>query len=88
MRWIRAILTLSRARIDAAQSLLASTEDEIAPIAFGSGFRSPSRCYLAFEQRFDMSPGAFRRLRQGNARPSKFRLSFPRKRESSAAWPG
>ena len=59
---------LTRARLDTAQSLLASTEDEIASIAFASGFGSLSRFYLAFEQRFDMSPGAFRRLRQGNAR--------------------
>ena len=51
---------LGRHRLDAAQTLLATSEDDIAAIAFSAGFGSLSRFYDAFRMRFGTSPGAFR----------------------------
>ena len=62
---------LTRNRLDTAQSLLATTDDDIAQIAFVSGFASLSRFYQAFEERFSMSPGRFRRLRNGQTEPTR-----------------
>ena len=52
---------LNRNRLDAAQTLLACTDDDIASVAFAAGFGSLSRFYDAFRTRFATSPGAFRR---------------------------
>lgn len=52
---------IARNRLDTAQSLLVSTSDDIADIAFAVGFGSLSRFYEAFKARFDMSPARFRR---------------------------
>ncbi|MFD1625134.1 helix-turn-helix domain-containing protein [Azospirillum griseum] len=53
--------SIVRHRLDTAQSLLISTDLSVAEIAFESGFRSISRFYEAFHQRFASQPNAFRR---------------------------
>jgi AraC family transcriptional regulator, melibiose operon regulatory protein len=52
---------LTRHRLDTAQTLLLSSDQDIANIAFASGFGSLSRFYEAFGRRFGMSPGRYRR---------------------------
>lgn len=52
---------LTRNRLDAAQTLLACSDGDIASVAFSAGFGSMSRFYDAFKTRFGTSPGAFRR---------------------------
>jgi AraC family transcriptional regulator, melibiose operon regulatory protein len=52
---------LTRHRLDAAQSLLLSTDLSIAAIAFDCGFGSLSSFYEAFEKRFSVSPASFRK---------------------------
>ncbi len=50
-----------RHRLDTAQALLVSSDDDIAGVAFASGFGSLSRFYEAFNARFATSPAKFRR---------------------------
>jgi AraC family transcriptional regulator, melibiose operon regulatory protein len=62
--------SITRHRLDTAQSMLIATELPVASIAFDCGFGSLSSFYAAFEQRFHNSPAAFRhgfddRLRVG-----------------------
>jgi AraC family transcriptional regulator, melibiose operon regulatory protein len=52
---------LTRHRLDAAHSLLFSSEDDVAAIAFECGFGSLSRFYEAFRDRYGVSPAEFRR---------------------------
>jgi AraC-like DNA-binding protein/mannose-6-phosphate isomerase-like protein (cupin superfamily) len=52
---------LTRHRLDTAQTLLLSSDQDIVNIAFASGFGSLSRFYEAFGRRFGMSPGRYRR---------------------------
>jgi AraC-like DNA-binding protein len=52
--------SIVRHRLDAARSMLVSSDRPVAQIAFASGFGSLSRFYQAFEQRFHSPPGAFR----------------------------
>lgn len=52
---------LTRHRLDAAQSLLLSTDRSITSIAFDCGFGSLSSFYEAFEKRFSISPASFRK---------------------------
>ncbi len=52
---------LTRNRLDAAQMLLACSDDDVACVAFACGFGSLSRFYDAFKARFGTSPRAFRR---------------------------
>jgi AraC family transcriptional regulator, melibiose operon regulatory protein len=52
---------LTRHRLDAAQTRLASSEADIVTVAFDSGFGSVSRFYEAFKARFAVSPAEFRR---------------------------
>jgi AraC family transcriptional regulator, melibiose operon regulatory protein len=52
-----------RSRLDAAQSLLVSSDAKIADIAFEAGFGSLSRFYEAFHARFGITPARMRRLR-------------------------
>lgn len=53
--------SINRHRIDTARSMLIATDRSIATIAFTCGFGSLSSFYAAFEQRFKLSPAAFRR---------------------------
>ena len=48
-----------RQRLDAVQSMLISTDQSVADIAFGCGFGSLSRFYEAFRDRFHISPKLF-----------------------------
>ncbi|MGL4295686.1 MAG: helix-turn-helix domain-containing protein [Aestuariivirga sp.] len=52
--------SITRHRLDTAQSMLIGTDLPVATIAFDCGFGSLSRFYEAFEQRFQTSPAAFR----------------------------
>jgi AraC family transcriptional regulator, melibiose operon regulatory protein len=52
--------SITRHRLDTAQSMLIATELPVASIAFDCGFGSLSSFYAAFEQRFHKSPAAFR----------------------------
>ncbi len=63
---------LTRHRLDAAQSLLLSTDLSITTIAFDCGFGSLSSFYEAFEKRFSVSPATFRKtmLKRANAVPA------------------
>lgn len=53
--------SITRHRLDMAQSLLIASDQPIAAIAFDCAFGSLSSFYAAFEQRFGTSPAAFRR---------------------------
>ena len=57
--------SITRNRLDAAQALLVSSDEDIAGVAFAAGFGSLSRFYEAFQRRFDMSPAKFRRWHRG-----------------------
>ncbi len=59
---------VTRNRLDTAQALLVSSEDDIAGVAFASGFGSLSRFYEAFHARFAMSPAKFRKLHREGKR--------------------
>lgn len=63
---------ITRHRLDAAQSMLISTDRSIANIAFDCGFGSLSSFYEAFEKRFSISPASFRKalLGRGNIQAS------------------
>jgi AraC family transcriptional regulator, melibiose operon regulatory protein len=52
--------SITRHRLDTAQSMLIASELPVASIAFDCGFGSLSSFYAAFEQRFHNSPAAFR----------------------------
>jgi AraC family transcriptional regulator, melibiose operon regulatory protein len=52
--------SISRHRLDAAQSMLIASDLPVASIAFDCGFGSLSSFYAAFEKRFRNSPAAFR----------------------------
>jgi AraC-like DNA-binding protein len=52
--------SITRHRMDMAQSMLIATDLPVASIAFDCGFGSLSSFYAAFEQRFKKSPAAFR----------------------------
>ena len=52
--------SITRHRLDTAQSLLIATDMAVTEIAFNCGFGSLSRFYDAFNQRFRTSPRAFR----------------------------
>jgi len=53
--------SIIRNRLDAAQSMLVSSERPIAAIAFECGFGSLSNFYSAFDRRFSASPAEFRK---------------------------
>jgi AraC family transcriptional regulator, melibiose operon regulatory protein len=52
--------SITRHRLDTAQSMLIATDLPVASIAFDCGFGSLSSFYAAFEQRFKQSPASFR----------------------------
>ncbi len=52
--------SITRHRLDTAQSMLIGSDLPVASIAFDCGFGSLSSFYAAFEQRFHKSPAAFR----------------------------
>jgi AraC-like DNA-binding protein len=52
--------SITRHRLDMAQSMLIATDLPVATIAFDCGFNSLSSFYTAFTQRFARSPAAFR----------------------------
>ena len=52
--------SVTRHRLDTAQSMLIASDLPVASIAFDCGFGSLSSFYAAFEQRFHKSPAAFR----------------------------
>ena len=52
--------SITRHRLDMAQSMLIATDLPVATIAFDCGFNSLSSFYTAFTQRFHKSPAAFR----------------------------
>jgi AraC-like DNA-binding protein/mannose-6-phosphate isomerase-like protein (cupin superfamily) len=52
--------SITRHRLDTAQSMLIGSDLAVASIAFDCGFGSLSSFYAAFEQRFNKSPAAFR----------------------------
>lgn len=52
--------SITRHRLDTAQSMLIASDLPVATIAFDCGFGSLSSFYAAFEQRFHNSPAAFR----------------------------
>lgn len=58
---------LARNRLDAARTLLASSDRDVAAVAFASGFGSISQFYEAFRLHFGTSPGAFRRVMRASA---------------------
>jgi AraC family transcriptional regulator, melibiose operon regulatory protein len=53
--------SITRHRLDTAQSMLIASDLPVASIAFDCGFGSLSSFYSAFNQRFRKSPAAFRR---------------------------
>jgi AraC-like DNA-binding protein len=53
--------SITRHRLDMAQSLLIATSHPVASIAFDCGYGSLSSFYAAFEQRFRTSPADFRK---------------------------
>jgi AraC family transcriptional regulator, melibiose operon regulatory protein len=53
--------SITRHRLDTAQSMLIATDQPVATIAFDCGFGSLSSFYASFEHRFRASPAAFRR---------------------------
>jgi len=53
--------SITRHRLDTAQSMLIGTDVPVASIAFDCGFGSLSSFYEAFKRRFLISPAAFRR---------------------------
>lgn len=61
---------ITRHRLDTAQSLLISTDLSILDVAFESGFRSVSRFYEAFGERFSDKPSSFRRQMRSKGAPS------------------
>jgi AraC-like DNA-binding protein/mannose-6-phosphate isomerase-like protein (cupin superfamily) len=52
--------SITRQRLDTAQSMLIASDLPVATVAFDCGFGSLSSFYAAFEQRFHKSPAAFR----------------------------
>jgi AraC family transcriptional regulator, melibiose operon regulatory protein len=52
--------SITRHRLDTAQSMLVGSDLAVASIAFDCGFGSLSSFYAAFDQRFKKSPAAFR----------------------------
>jgi AraC family transcriptional regulator, melibiose operon regulatory protein len=60
--------SITRHRLDTAQSMLIATELPVASIAYDCGFGSVSSFYAAFEQRFRKSPAAFRNAFVGKVR--------------------
>jgi AraC family transcriptional regulator, melibiose operon regulatory protein len=52
--------SITRHRLDTAQSMLIASDLPVASVAFDCGFGSLSSFYAAFEQRFHKSPAAFR----------------------------
>lgn len=52
--------SITRHRLDTAQSMLIGSDLAVASIAFDCGFGSLSSFYAAFDQRFHKSPAAFR----------------------------
>jgi AraC-like DNA-binding protein len=52
--------SITRQRLDTAQSMLIASDRPVATIAFACGFGSMSSFYEAFERRFHTSPAAFR----------------------------
>jgi AraC family transcriptional regulator, melibiose operon regulatory protein len=60
--------SVTRHRLDTAQSMLIATELPVASIAYDCGFGSVSSFYAAFEQRFRKSPAAFRKAFVGKER--------------------
>ncbi|WP_246742590.1 helix-turn-helix domain-containing protein [Microvirga splendida] len=63
-----------RRRLDIALSVLVSTEQTVADIAFQAGFKSLSRFYEAFTSRFGMSPNRYRRHYRQVYRPAGDRI--------------
>ena len=61
--------SITRHRLDTAQSMLIATNLPAATIAFDCGFGSLSSFYKAFEQRFHTSPAAFRKTFADKSRP-------------------
>ena len=53
--------SITRHRLDAAQSMLIATNRPVASIAFDCGFGSLSSFYAAFDKRFGASPAEFRK---------------------------
>ena len=53
---------LLRQRLQRAQALLAGTREDVASVAFASGFGSMSRFHEAFARHFGTSPRRFRAL--------------------------
>jgi AraC-like DNA-binding protein len=60
--------SIVRQRLDTARSLLVASDRSIAEVAFDAGFGSLSRFYDAFEQRYQISPGAFRHRLKSDSR--------------------
>lgn len=60
-----------RRRLDIALSVLVTTEQTVAGIAFQAGFKSLSRFYEAFTSRFGMSPNRYRRHYKNIHRPTQ-----------------
>ncbi len=73
---------LTRHRLDAAQSLLLSTELSIATVAFDCGFGSLSSFYEAFEKRFSVSPASFRKTMQQRGHPASAAVGGVRGRDA------
>ncbi len=63
--------SITRHRLDTAQSMLIATDLPVAAIAFDCGFGSLSSFYEAFEERFHKSPAQFRKSFAGpTAKPA------------------
>lgn len=57
---------INRKRLNYAANLLINTDHQVIDIAYSCGFRSLSRFYHAFRERFGMSPNAYRRANLQN----------------------
>ena len=61
--------SITRHRLDTAQSMLIASDLPVATIAFDCGFGSLSSFYEAFEERFHKSPAQFRKSFAGRTNP-------------------
>lgn len=66
--------SITRHRLDMAQSMLIAGDHSVAAIAFDCGFNSLSSFYTAFAQRFRQSPAAFRDAHERRARSPTLRI--------------
>ncbi len=62
---------LTRVRLDNAVELMDTTDDKLLLIAGRSGFNNIVSFHQAFKQRFNMSPGAYRKMLKQTVKPTE-----------------